>query len=201
MFPNVHLPGGISSEATKYKQMAREGDEWRSPIFDIGSAKASSNIPKPKKITRKSPHQHTRATINDREGTATNNQGLNTGNSSTSKSFGNSQYGSGNTTSHTGSNAGYTSLNSGGYEGSRTGGGFIPSGGFSSGQNTNGYQPRSSVTADSMRTAVEQDEFEGTHVGKYNVTGSQLPQDPVSMPYSGAKDTYVASQDPSRQTY
>jgi hypothetical protein len=177
--------------------MAREGDEWQSPIFDIGSAKPSSNIPKPKKITRKSPHQHTRATINDREGTATNNQGLNTGNSSTSKSFGSSQYDSGNT----GSNAGYTSLNSGGYEATRTGGGFIPSGGYGGGQNTNGYQPRSSVTADSMRTAVDQDEFEGTHVGKYNVTGSQLPQDPLSMPYSGAKDTHVASQDPSRQTY
>jgi hypothetical protein len=53
-----------------------------------------------------------------------------------------------------------------------------------------------------MSTAVdEQSEFEGTHVGKYNVTGSQLPQDPVSMPYSGAKNTNVAAQDPSRQAY
>jgi hypothetical protein len=66
---------------------------------------------------------------------------------------------------------------------------------------TNGYQPRMSSAADSMSTAVEQDDFEGTHVGKYNVTGSQLPQDPISMPYVGAKDTHVASQDPSRQVY
>jgi hypothetical protein len=202
LFPNVHLPGGISSEATKYKQMAREGDEWRSPIFDIGSAKPSSNIPKPKKITRRSPHQHTRATINDREGTATNNQGLNPGSSQYGSKTGSTGYGS-NTGSNTGSQQGYTSLNSGGYDSGRNGGGFIPSGGFGNLSNTgnNGYQPRSSVTADSMRTAVEQEDFEGTHVGKYNVTGSQLPQDPVTMPYSGAKDTHVASQDPSRQVY
>src|SRR5208282_4867036 len=59
MFPNIHLPGGISTKATKYREMAREGDEWRSPIFDLGAAKPTS-IPEPKKITRKSPHYHSR---------------------------------------------------------------------------------------------------------------------------------------------
>ena len=204
LFPNVHLPGGISSKATKYKELAREGDEWRSPIFDLGSAKATSNIPAPKEITRKSPHQHTRATINDREGTATARQGISpegglASGSSTNSSSGQQQYGTGsayNSRSSGNNSSGYTSLNQGGFEsiapvtGSK--GGYIPSSNYG-----NGYQPRMSSATDSLRTAVEQEDFEGTHVGKYNVTGSQLPQDPISMPYKGAKDTNVASQNPA----
>ena len=54
-----------------------------------------------------------------------------------------------------------------------------------------------SSATDSLRTAVDQEDFEGTHVGKYNVTGSQFPQDPMSMPYKGARDTNIASQDPT----
>lgn len=201
LFPNVHLPGGISSKATKYKEMAREGDEWRSPIFDLGSAKTTSNIPKPKQITRKSPHQHTRATINDREGTATQKQGINpegglaTGSSTSSSSgqqYGGQQYGTGSSfNSRSANTSGYTSVNEGGFHpitGSK--GGYIPSSNYGS----NGYQPRMSSATDSLSTAVEQEDFEGTHVGKYNVTGSQLPQDPISMPYRDAKDTNVASQ-------
>src|SRR5579859_531408 len=171
--------------------MAREGDEWRSPIFDLGSAKATSNIPQPKKITRKSPHQHTRATINDREGTATHAQGMHpaggfaTG-SSTGSSTSGQQYGTGTSfNSRSANTTGYTSLNEGGFQpiaGSR--GGYIPSSNYGS----NGYQPRMSSATDSLRTAVEQEDFEGTHVGKYNVTGSQLPQDPTSMQYTGTKD-------------
>jgi hypothetical protein len=193
LFPNIHLPGGISSKATKYKEVAREGEEWRSPIFDIGSAKASSNIPQPKKITRKSPHQNTRATINDREGTATHKAGINPEGGLASGSSNGQQYGTGSSFNDRSTDtSGYTSLNQGGFEpisGSR---GYIPSSNYG-----NGYQPRMSTATDSMSTAVEQDDFEGTHVGKYNVTGSQLPQDPISMPYKGAKDTNVASQNPA----
>ena len=65
-FPDIRLPGGISSKAAKYREMAREGEGWRCPIFDIGNASASSDIPPPKKITRKSPHGYLRATINER---------------------------------------------------------------------------------------------------------------------------------------
>ena len=147
MFPNIHLPGGISNKATKYREMASEGDEWRSPIFDLGASKATS-IPEPKKITRKSPHQHSRTTINDRANAA-------------------------------------TSSDTGGPQVSRRG--FSDSG--------RGVQDAG------LGSAVEQEEFEGTHVKKYNVTGSQLHQDPMSMPYSRAKDTHVVSQDPSRQVY
>jgi len=197
LFPNIHLPGGVSSKATKYKEIAREGDEWRSPVFDIGSAKATSNIPAPKKITRKSPHQHTRATINDREGTATHQAGINpegglasgsSTSSSTGQSFGGQQYGS-SFNSRSADNSGYTSLNQGGFDPITGSKGYIPSSNYGA-----GYQPRMSSATDSLSTAVEQDDFEGTHVGKYNVTGSQFPQDPISMPYKGVKDTNIASQ-------
>jgi hypothetical protein len=53
IFPNIHLPGGISSKATEYKQLARKGDAWESPIFNIGSASASTNLGSAPKVTRK----------------------------------------------------------------------------------------------------------------------------------------------------
>ncbi|KXX78954.1 hypothetical protein MMYC01_204742 [Madurella mycetomatis] len=55
IFPNIHLPGGISSKATEYRELARKGDKWESPVFSIGSAGKSSNIPATPRITRK-PH-------------------------------------------------------------------------------------------------------------------------------------------------
>lgn len=38
IFPNIHLPGGISSKATEYRELAKKGDEWQSPVFSIGAA-------------------------------------------------------------------------------------------------------------------------------------------------------------------
>jgi len=58
IFPNIHLPGGISSKATEYKELAKKGDKWESPVFSIGSAKKSDNIPAAPKIERK-PHDAT----------------------------------------------------------------------------------------------------------------------------------------------
>ncbi|KAK3302304.1 uncharacterized protein B0T15DRAFT_542575 [Chaetomium strumarium] len=55
IFPNIHLPGGISSKATEYKDLARKGDKWESPVFSIGSAGKSRDIPPAPKIARK-PH-------------------------------------------------------------------------------------------------------------------------------------------------
>lgn len=55
MFKSISLPGGISTKATEYKQLAEKGDRWESPIFGIGSARGSSNIPTVQKVTRK-PH-------------------------------------------------------------------------------------------------------------------------------------------------
>jgi len=55
MFKNISLPGGISSKATEYKELAAKGDKWESPIFSLGSAKETSSLPKLASITRK-PH-------------------------------------------------------------------------------------------------------------------------------------------------
>lgn len=54
IFPDIKLPGGISTKATEYKQLAAKGDKWESPVFGIGSASESNNIPKAAPITRKS---------------------------------------------------------------------------------------------------------------------------------------------------
>lgn len=56
IFPDVHLPGGISSKATEYRDLARKGDKWESPVFSIGSAAKSRDIPATPKIVHK-PHQ------------------------------------------------------------------------------------------------------------------------------------------------
>lgn len=66
MFKDIKLPGGVSTKATEYKKMAREGDRWNSEVFSIGRATPTTGIPQPQQITRKSPHAH-RRTIKDRE--------------------------------------------------------------------------------------------------------------------------------------
>lgn len=53
IFPDLHLPGGISSKATEYKDLALKGDNWESPVFKLGSAPTSSNIAAAPAITRK----------------------------------------------------------------------------------------------------------------------------------------------------
>ncbi|KAH7083849.1 hypothetical protein FB567DRAFT_530079 [Paraphoma chrysanthemicola] len=55
IFKNISLPGGISSKATEYKELAAKGDKWESPVFSIGSAKETSSLPKVANVTRK-PH-------------------------------------------------------------------------------------------------------------------------------------------------
>jgi len=54
IFKNISLPGGISTKATEYKELAAKGDKWQSPVFSIGSARESSDIPKLNPVTRKS---------------------------------------------------------------------------------------------------------------------------------------------------
>jgi len=53
IFPHIHLPGGISSKATEYKELARKGDKWESPVFSIGAAQRSHDIPHAPHVTRK----------------------------------------------------------------------------------------------------------------------------------------------------
>ena len=53
IFPEIKLPGGISTKATEYKQLAAKGDKWESPVFGIGSASESTNIPHAASVGRK----------------------------------------------------------------------------------------------------------------------------------------------------
>ncbi|KAH6603519.1 hypothetical protein Trco_008294 [Trichoderma cornu-damae] len=53
IFPDIHLPGGISSKTTEYKELAAKGDRWESPVFSIGDAKKSTDIPAVPRIERK----------------------------------------------------------------------------------------------------------------------------------------------------
>ena len=53
IFPSIKLPGGISTKATEYKQLAAKGDKWESPVFGIGSASESTNIPHAGQVGRK----------------------------------------------------------------------------------------------------------------------------------------------------
>jgi hypothetical protein len=84
IFQNISLPGGISTKATEYQNLAAKGDRWESPVFSIGSAKESSDIPKLAQVTRK-PHSATQASLRDRgapSGANTGAFGSNTGVSS-----------------------------------------------------------------------------------------------------------------------
>ncbi|KAI8625639.1 hypothetical protein F5Y19DRAFT_261917 [Xylariaceae sp. FL1651] len=55
IFPNIHLPGGISSKATEFRELARKGEKWESPVFSIGNSGKSSDIPSAPQVVRK-PH-------------------------------------------------------------------------------------------------------------------------------------------------
>ena len=58
IFKDIKLPGGISTKATAFKAQAAEGTKWESPVFGIGTAAESRNIPKVPTVTRK-PHSST----------------------------------------------------------------------------------------------------------------------------------------------
>lgn len=50
---DIKLDDGISTKATEYKNLATQGEKWESPVFSIGSAKTSTNIPSAGEITSK----------------------------------------------------------------------------------------------------------------------------------------------------
>jgi len=58
IFKNINLPGGISTKATEYKELAAKGEKWESPVFGIGSASPTSDLPKLTPVSRK-PHNAT----------------------------------------------------------------------------------------------------------------------------------------------
>lgn len=53
LFPDIKLPGGISTKATEYRDLAKKGSKWESPIFSIGSASKTSNLPQAEQVRRK----------------------------------------------------------------------------------------------------------------------------------------------------
>ncbi|TVY31893.1 Uncharacterized protein LSUB1_G008363 [Lachnellula subtilissima] len=53
IFPNIKLPGGISSKATEWKEMGLRGSTWESPVFKIGSASTTNDIPHAPQVHRK----------------------------------------------------------------------------------------------------------------------------------------------------
>ena len=105
IFKNISLPGGISTKATEYKELAAKGDKWESPVFSIGSASETSNIPRIQDPTRK-PHQTAQGGLRDAGHTAGSGAGLAGGNTGS--------YAAGNTGSLAGGNTGsYAAGNTG----------------------------------------------------------------------------------------
>lgn len=151
MFKNISLPGGISSKATEYKQLAAKGDRWESPVFSIGSAKASSDIPKLTKVQRKS-HSTTTAAIRGGNHPNAHSGASQGGLGAAQGGFGGAQYGAG-----AGSGQSMAGYNAPGQHGSSafgagsapTGAGYGAPGGQSgsalSGQGLGGGQPGSGV--------------------------------------------------------
>ena len=72
IFKNISLPGGISTKATEFKELADKGDQWESPVFSIGAARESSGLPAPSKPSRKS-HNANQGGVRDVQEKATTN--------------------------------------------------------------------------------------------------------------------------------
>lgn len=53
IFPNLNLPGGISTKATEYKELGMRGEKWESPVFKLGSAPRSTNVARAPQVSRK----------------------------------------------------------------------------------------------------------------------------------------------------
>lgn len=112
IFKDVALPGGISSKATEYKDLARKGDKWESPVFAIGSAKESTGLPRAAEVTRK---QHSTAPSQVRDASESK-YGADTSGSRDYAGAGGSGFGGQNTSSNAGydgSSAGYGSQGAG----------------------------------------------------------------------------------------
>jgi hypothetical protein len=75
VFKDISLPGGISTKATEFRDLAAKGDKWESPVFSIGSARESTDIPKLSPVTRK-PHRTAKGAV---RGGNHPNSGQNTG--------------------------------------------------------------------------------------------------------------------------
>ena len=130
IFKNIKLPGGISTKATEYKELAAKGEKWESPIFGIGSASPSSDVPRLAPVSRK-PHSAASGSVrgggisHDNESSITGGSRQPAGDYGTSTSgaggYGTSTSGAGGYGSSTSGAGGYGSSTSGGYGSSATG--------------------------------------------------------------------------------
>ncbi|PGH17610.1 hypothetical protein AJ79_00971 [Helicocarpus griseus UAMH5409] len=79
IFSDIKLPGGISSKATEYQELAAKGDKWESPVFSIGSAAPSANLPRLAPVsrrTRTAPRDSGIGSLESEESTVQTNQGM-----------------------------------------------------------------------------------------------------------------------------
>jgi hypothetical protein len=93
IFPDIHLPGGTSSKATEYREMARKGDKWESPVFSIGKAAKSTDIPPAPKVEKKS---HAMNSALNRSTIDSTGNGTAQGYSNGGATYGNYSHGNGN---------------------------------------------------------------------------------------------------------
>jgi hypothetical protein len=143
IFKNIQLPGGISTKATEYKDLAAKGDKWESPVFSIGSASETSNLPRIQDPTRK-PHQTAQGGLRDAGHTSGSGAGLAGGNTGSYNNNGQSGSLAGGRSALE-SNSGAYSNNSGGALPDRSlaggqGGGFANQVDNAFGQNPNSLQ-------------------------------------------------------------
>ncbi|KAI9834815.1 MAG: hypothetical protein M1838_005478 [Thelocarpon superellum] len=87
IFPDIKLPGGISTKATEYKELAAQGERWESPVFSLGSASESTNIPKVSSIQRRQ-HQTASSQIRGTNNLESTSHGFS---NQVDQSFGNQQ--------------------------------------------------------------------------------------------------------------
>ena len=135
IFKDIRLPGGISTKATEYKELARKGDKWESPVFGLGSARETTDLPRVTPVSRK-PHNAASGSV---RGPQNVEDGETTLGSAQSRSGGNSgydqSYAQGSTTGYSqGSTAGYSQGSTPVYgQGSTTGYGQGNTTGYSQG--------------------------------------------------------------------
>lgn len=157
IFKDIKLPGGISSQATEYKDMARKGDKWESPVFGFGSARETTDLPRVTPVSRK-PHNAASGSV---RGPQNVEDGETTLGSAQTRSGGNSgydqSYGQASTTGYSqGSTPGYAQGSTTGHsQGSTPGYGQGSTTGYGQG-NTTGYSQGSAGYPDNTTSGYGQ---------------------------------------------
>lgn len=188
IFKDIRLPGGISTKATEYKELARKGDKWESPVFGLGSARETTDLPRVTPVSRK-PHNAAsggirgQQNVEDGETTMGAAQHRTGGNSGYDQSYGQGStpgYGQGSTPGYgQGSTPGYAQGSTPGYaQGSTPGYGQGSTPGY--GQGTTPGYGQASTTGYSQGSAGYPDT---TTSGYGQTNGSSGFKDQVSQAF------------------